>query len=218
MAAAGWLAIGFVDSRAQALIAHLRPIGGLASRASVRHNDSVDARRHRLLRRMLFACASVAVLPYSITVVVAAMFYRTLLYPVPAQFPSEVPEGAELIDTRSSDGVKVRALMFRGVESGPVAVYFHGNGEAMGHDVWIARELNKRGLGVVLAEYRGYGTSQSEGSPTEQGLYADARAVIEAVVARGIATERIILVGHSRLGRASQRRWRCTAATGGLRS
>ncbi|MBI5533255.1 MAG: alpha/beta hydrolase [Deltaproteobacteria bacterium] len=153
--------------------------------------------RRRLLRRILLAFASVAIVPYSITVLAAALFYRNLLYPAPAQFPSDVPAGAELIEARASDGVNVRALMFRGQEGAPVAVYFHGNGETMGHDVWIARELLRRGLGVVLAEYRGYGLSQAEAGPTEQGLYADAHAVIEAVLARGVARDRMVLVGHS---------------------
>src|SRR3989304_1390018 len=50
------------------------------------------------------------------------------------------------------------------------------------------------GIGVFIFDYRGYG--RSDGSPTEAGLYLDARAAREALVQRlGIPPERVASLG-----------------------
>jgi hypothetical protein len=78
-----------------------------------------------------------------------------------------------------------------------VVVVFHGNGETMDNRAALARDLGKRGLGVVLAEYRGYGLSAASGEPDEHGLYLDAAAVLEALEARGMGPDRVVLLGIS---------------------
>ena len=94
------------------------------------------------------------------------------------------------------DGVAVRALELRGGGAAPVVVHFHNNREVAEQTAGVARELAARGLGVVLAEYRGYGGA-GNGSPSEEGLYADAEAVLEMLRARGVGPERIVLWGTS---------------------
>ncbi len=78
-------------------------------------------------------------------------------------------------------------------------VYFHGNGVAMGGVLWMAREFVNRGVGVVLAEYRGYGLSAGSAAPapSEAGLYADAEAIFAELSLQGIGPERIALFGES---------------------
>ena len=97
------------------------------------------------------------------------------------------------------DGVPVRAAEFSGPKDAPVIVYFHGNGVVMGDVLWMAHEFLQRGVGVVLAEYRGYGLSaeSSQASPSEAGLYADAEAVLAALASEGIEPKRIALFGES---------------------
>jgi uncharacterized protein len=126
-----------------------------------------------------------------------SFLYRGLLYPVPREFPRVVPEDATLVETRAADGAHVNALLFEPPPGAPVVVHFHGNGETMGHDVWIARELRSRGVGVLLIEYRGYGLSQGEPQPNEPGLYADAAAALDALAARGFGPDRVVLMGQS---------------------
>jgi pimeloyl-ACP methyl ester carboxylesterase len=54
----------------------------------------------------------------------------------------------------------------------------------------------RQGISLLLLEYRGYG--RSEGKPSEEGSYADARAAWRHLVAeRGFPPERIVLVGES---------------------
>jgi hypothetical protein len=77
-----------------------------------------------------------------------------------------------------------------------VFVHFHNNRETAGDGVPLARELGRRGFGVVLAEFRGYGVSSAE-APTEEGLYLDAEAILDALQLRGIPAGRVVLWGQS---------------------
>jgi len=133
---------------------------------------------------------------YAVTLVLGHLFYRRLLYPGAGRKDVAPPEDARLLTCVASDGVSVHALEFAGPPGARTVVYFHGNGEVAGDDVWIARELVRRGFHVVLGEYRGYGAS-APGEPSEAGLYADAEAVLAALGARGIDRARIVLWGMS---------------------
>src|SRR5262249_15681369 len=55
----------------------------------------------------------------------------------------------------------------------------------------------RRGFGAALVEYRGYGASAASGAPTEEGLYADASAILDALGARGVAPRDLVLWGTS---------------------
>jgi pimeloyl-ACP methyl ester carboxylesterase len=66
----------------------------------------------------------------------------------------------------------------------------------MGDVLWMGREFVRRGLGVVLCEYRGYGLSSGP-SPSEEGLYHDAEAVLADLAARGVGPDRVALFGES---------------------
>jgi len=58
-----------------------------------------------------------------------------------------------------------------------MVVYFHGNALHLGERaVWLKAFIDA-GLGLVAVSHRGFG--KSEGSPTEAGLYADARIAID---------------------------------------
>jgi len=94
------------------------------------------------------------------------------------------------------DGVAVRALELRAASTAQVVVHFHNNRELAEQTAGVAHELAARGVGVVLAEYRGYGATAGA-SPSEEGLYADAEAVLDMLAARGIGPERIVLWGTS---------------------
>jgi fermentation-respiration switch protein FrsA (DUF1100 family) len=106
-------------------------------------------------------------------------------------------EGATEHLTTATDGVPVRALELVSAPDAPVVVHFHNNRETAEESAGVARELHRRGLGVVLVEYRGYGARGGGASPSEDGLYADAEAVLSMLAARGIGPQRVILWGTS---------------------
>jgi pimeloyl-ACP methyl ester carboxylesterase len=148
--------------------------------------------------RLLFAAklATGGILIYGALAVLAHLFYRRLLYPAAGRADVSPPEDASILRAVAADGTPVHALEFARPGSLRTVVYFHGNGEVVGDDVWIARELVGRGFNVVLVEYRGYGASTG-GNPSEVGLYADAEAVLALLAARGTGPDRIVLWGMS---------------------
>jgi uncharacterized protein len=125
-------------------------------------------------------------------------YYPRLLYPAP-QRDVHAPAEGRLLTARARDGASVHATEFLGPKGAPVIVYFHGNGVAMGDVLWMAREFVRRGVGVVLSEYRGYGLSAGSAAfaPSEAGLYDDAEAVLASLAARGVSSSQIALFGES---------------------
>ena len=75
----------------------------------------------------------------------------------------------------------------------PVILFFHGNGGALHFRVERFRRLITDGIGLVALEYRGYGGSS--GTPSEQGLIADAEAAYGFAAARYPA-QQIVLWGE----------------------
>ena len=84
------------------------------------------------------------------------------------------------------------------VDSARWVLILHGNAGNLAtpgrpeHD----RQLHDLGLGVLAPDYRGYG--ESEGKPSEAGLYADARSAYDFLRdSLRIPPNRIVIYGHS---------------------
>ena len=104
-----------------------------------------------------------------------------------------LPEAQEVVlDT--ADGEKVIVWHVPPKEGRPLVIYFHGNGGALRHRADRFHALAGDGTGVVALSYRGYGGST--GSPSEEGLIADAQAAYAFAVAR-VPAERIVVWGES---------------------
>lgn len=105
---------------------------------------------------------------------------RSLMYfpeslrtaPAAAGFPQ-----AQDILLKSADGTDVVAWNVAPKEGARVFLYFHGNGGALRHRVPRFKNLTADGSGLVALSYRGYGGSG--GSPSEEGLIADADAAYD---------------------------------------
>ena len=75
-------------------------------------------------------------------------------------------------------------------------LFLHGNGGNISHRGESLAIFHRLGLNILIIDYRGYG--RSEGEPSEQGLYRDARAAWHYLVGqRGVKPEQIILFGRS---------------------
>jgi len=98
-------------------------------------------------------------------------------------------------DVAGDDGRLVHTLEIPAPAGAPTVVYFHNNRETVEACAPFARELARRGLGVVLVEYRGYGTAGGE--PSEDAIYTDADVALSALAARGVGPARIVLWGTS---------------------
>ena len=72
-------------------------------------------------------------------------------------------------------GVRIRGWYFPARENGSKTVMLcHGNAGNISHRLESAHFLLELGVNVLLFDYRGYG--ESNGTPSEEGVYADAEA------------------------------------------
>lgn len=155
--------------------------------------------KQRWIRRLKKAAMNIvfAAMAYALMVLAARLLHRRVLYQPPDDSTTAaLPEGATLLTAKAADGVPVNALVFDNPKATRTIVHFHGNAETAEANAFLARELNKRGFATVLVEYRGYGRSKGT-SPTEEGLYLDAAAVLDALGARGLKPADIVLWGQS---------------------
>lgn len=104
--------------------------------------------------------------------------------------------GFENIMIPTQDHLKIQAWYKKAKPGYPTVVYFHGNAHSLGNRSNRFKEMAAAGFGVLAPTYRGYG--MSEGSPTEEGLYADARGAMSyATTKLSIPSRQMILYGES---------------------
>lgn len=94
-----------------------------------------------------------------------------------------------------ADGLTLHAWYAPARPGMPTVLYCHGNAGTLGGRAERALPYLQRGYGMLLVAYRGYGGNP--GAPTEQGLYADARAHLDWLLAQGLPADRIVLYGES---------------------
>jgi fermentation-respiration switch protein FrsA (DUF1100 family) len=116
----------------------------------------------------------------------SGLYDKRLLVPQPVDHAIATP-----------DGVKLHAWLFAADDpEAPLLVQFHGNAGNLSYRADVAEELARRGVSVLLFDYRGYG--RSEGSPSEESLYVDGLAVYDYARDRlGIPSGRIAVWGES---------------------
>jgi pimeloyl-ACP methyl ester carboxylesterase len=110
----------------------------------------------------------------------------------------EVIEGARDITLHTSDGLALGAWLVppsSASDTRMAVLVAPGNGGNRLDRLGLAAELSRRGLAVVLMDYRGYGGNP--GSPSEHGLAKDAMAAAETLEELGYPAERTIYFGES---------------------
>ncbi|PTM41339.1 alpha/beta fold hydrolase [Bosea sp. 124] len=121
---------------------------------------------------------------------------RDLVFPRdPARAPiaSAGLAGAEEVTLTAADGERLVAWVVPPRAGKPVLLYFHGNAGNLGRPGRLGRfrALTEDGTGLFAVSYRGYGGST--GSPSEDGLHLDARALYGAAAERFGASQ---LIGY----------------------
>jgi fermentation-respiration switch protein FrsA (DUF1100 family) len=95
------------------------------------------------------------------------------------------------------DGLTIHGWHLHHDEPAAVALYCHGNAGNITYFADTLEVLHKRHrLSVLGFDYRGFG--RSEGKPTEEGVYTDARAARRWLAEReGVDESEIVLLGQS---------------------
>ena len=93
-------------------------------------------------------------------------------------------------------GVRIFAWYVDAGPNHPVMLWCHGNAGNISHRLENLWELYRRGVSVLLFDYRGYG--KSSGEPSESGFYADALASYDHLIMRqGVRSEQLVVFGRS---------------------
>jgi fermentation-respiration switch protein FrsA (DUF1100 family) len=102
----------------------------------------------------------------------------------------------EDLQFRAADGTRLHGWLVPGGGEASL-LWFHGNAGNISHRVELLRELHDHlEATIFILEYRGYG--DSEGTPSEEGLYLDAEAALKAMTSHaGIPAEQVVLFGQS---------------------
>lgn len=135
-----------------------------------------------------------------VLLVLTAMQRRLVYFPDTSPVPAAgvVIAGARDVTLRTADGLELGAWFVpapRDTDLGMAVLLAPGNGGNRAGRAGLARELSQRGLAVLVLDYRGYGGNP--GSPSEEGLAADAMAGALALEALGFPPERTLYFGES---------------------
>ncbi len=110
--------------------------------------------------------------------------------------PQRLGISAEEVFFTAEDGVRIHAYFLPAPNAHRALLFLHGNAGNASQRLPNAADLVQLGCSVLLIDYRGYGLS--EGSATEAGTYADARAGLRHLIERrGFPEDRIVVFGSS---------------------
>lgn len=105
----------------------------------------------------------------------------------------------------TEDGIRLHGWLVEGTEGLPSAerpgagltlLFFHGNAGNISGRLETAQLFREMGLDVLMVDYRGYG--RSEGQPSEEGTYRDARAAWAWLTGEeGVPADSVVVMGRS---------------------
>lgn len=152
----------------------------------------------RAIRRMMAWLGGSALLIY-LTVLAALFLCQTrILYPGWSRGVHALAWDTHRfreVETETEDGLAGRLLYAAPAPGRPVILFLHGNGDSMAGGAQALLSLIAAGYGAVVPEYRGY--DGLPGTPSEAGLYRDARAAQRWMRHEGIAPTDTIVIGYS---------------------
>jgi uncharacterized protein len=126
---------------------------------------------------------------------------RRMIYFPSTRLPSPDDFGLRLVEPvtfPTVDGLRLGAWFVPASGTPPhvTIVMFNGNAGNRAYRAPLAAALRQHGFQILLTDYRGYGGNP--GSPSEQGLAADARAAVAYLLSRpDVDPKRLVYFGES---------------------
>jgi abhydrolase domain-containing protein 13 len=156
----------------------------------------------------LMAVAGAACFLYSIYAYQENLLYQPTIagFKTPSQNPPNYKNPSEhgipyknvYFTTSDSKRLHGWLLLQEGVaaKTAPTILYFHANAGNMGFRLDYLAELHRMKCNVFIVSYRGYG--ESEGEPSEEGLYKDADAALTWLQeCKDVDKNKILIFGRS---------------------
>jgi len=129
---------------------------------------------------------------------------QVLFYPRREEEPAFVPPSARAVAFEVEPGLTIGGRLYPAGARAPAILFFHGNGEIAADYDELAPLYTRLGITLLVADYRGYGTSG--GTPTASHLLTDAVAMFNQVgrvlESCGLAPPLLYVMGRS-LGSAA---------------
>jgi hypothetical protein len=156
----------------------------------------------RLARKHFFRRAGgwilTLALVYAVFIGSLALMQKHLMYfPDAARFvPQEwALREFEPLEVTTEDGLHITSW-YRPAQAADklTVVFFQGNAGHLGYRNYKVRPWLDAGYGVLMIGYRGFG---NPGSPSEEGLYMDAQASIDALRAKAVPENALVFYGES---------------------
>jgi fermentation-respiration switch protein FrsA (DUF1100 family) len=152
----------------------------------------------RRLKRMLTVLAAVVFAFGIVVLLIYALQDRLVYFPTRELETTPRALGVDYEDVwlTTEDGVRLHGWFVATPAARATVLFFHGNGGNISHRLERIMIFRQLCLNVLLFDYRGYG--RSDGEPSEQGTYRDARAAWRYLTeTRGLSPSTIILYGES---------------------
>lgn len=157
----------------------------------------VPFHKHHFARRVSGWFVTLAAV-YLVFVVSMGLMQKSLMYfPDPTRF---VPvdwalEELKPLSVTAEDGLQTTSWYRPALKHDKfTVVFFQGNAGQLGYRNYKVRPWLDAGHGVLMIGYRGFG---NPGSPSEDGLYDDARSAIELVKKQGLPDKAFVFYGES---------------------
>lgn len=151
--------------------------------------------KRRRIRNVLVGLAATLIIVYILKGIALYTFQRHFLYFPPDRPAVTTDKDITVAEPVTADGLHLKAWFAPPKGNKPVVAYFHGNGDDISIAPLVMPYFLKHGYGMIMCEYRGY--SQLPGEPTEQGLYADARACLDWLKQKGYGIDKVVFYAHS---------------------
>tara|TARA_B100001123_G_C15330450_1_gene1031035 strand:+ start:88 stop:897 length:810 start_codon:yes stop_codon:yes gene_type:complete len=139
----------------------------------------------------------IIILIYLIATVVVYLFQRKLLY---YPFSHNVTGNGMIHDfdeikVTTRDNIDLKGWFHLKNINRKTLLIFHGNASNLDNRIDKLNSLGKLDINFLIISWRGY--SGNKGSPSEKGLYEDAKSTLKWLNKKGIQNHQIILYGES---------------------
>lgn len=134
----------------------------------------------------------------ALTVILYMLQDQLIFYPsnTIVSAPSSIGLEYEDVILHTPDDVQLHGWYIPAPNARGVILFLHGNAGNISHRLPSLEIFHSLGLSTLIVDYRGYGNSQ--GSPSEQGIYTDAETAWNyLIMERGYQPKDIIIFGRS---------------------
>ena len=148
--------------------------------------------------KYLYLTLSSIIIAYIVLIIFIYFYQRNLLYnPSENNYQNDkIQFSYDEIFIKVDEEIQLKSwIIKKDLKKFKTLVIFHGNAGHLSNRIYKLNELYKLNINILLISWRGF--SGNKGSPTENNLYADAKASIKWLNKQGVNNSQIILYGES---------------------